>query len=124
MVYTIKEISEKLGIHIRTIQRWAKEEGLEVKNLSSKPHLIEGKDIKKFLKDRSAKQKTILKRREFYCMKCQKAVKAKDDKIQFEFKNKILGRGTRQIYLRGKCEHCSGKLVRLSSSDNIIQSGF
>ncbi|MCH7826601.1 MAG: helix-turn-helix domain-containing protein [Bacteroidetes bacterium] len=123
MVYTIAEICKMLELHIRTVQDWVKK-GLIIKNPSKRPFLIEGEDIKNFLKNIASKNKITLKMGEFKCFRCNKAVKSKDGKVEIEFTNKFFGQGAQQIFIRGECEVCSGKLLRLSSTNNIIEAGF
>ena len=123
IVYTIAEICKKLEIHIRTGQEWIKK-GLIIKNPGNRPFLIEGEDIKNFLKNGASKNKNKLKKGEFNCWCCNKTVRAKDEKVRFDFRDKYFGRGARQIIIRAKCEFCSGDITRLSSTNNITEAGF
>ncbi|MCH7827847.1 MAG: hypothetical protein IIC75_07750 [Bacteroidetes bacterium] len=122
-IYSITEIRNLINVHRRSVQNWVRG-GLQIKNPGGKPMLIDGADLKKFLKDRIAKQKIKLKYDEFFCMKCKKGMKAKDGTVQFVKKNKFTGQENRQWRLLGICERCSGKLSRLSSTNDLKRLGL
>lgn len=97
--YTIKELSE-LFYTEKTYFRLI-ENGLKIIEGSKKPILINGNDLKKFLKNRKLKRKIPLNRKQFLCMTCKKASYAKRGSI------KVLE--DRKTAL---CRVCNGKMSR------------
>jgi predicted site-specific integrase-resolvase len=68
--YTIKEMSEHLGVSEKTCHRWI-ESGLPIVTGGKKPILILGSEIKDFLRKKDSKKNIKLKRNEFYCLTCK-----------------------------------------------------
>lgn len=98
--YTIKELSELLGINKKTCSRWI-EKGLKVIDESKNPILISGSDLRQFLINRKIKKEIKLNRRQFLCFSCRKASYAK--------------RGS-SVSMKGRktalCRVCNGKMSR------------
>lgn len=117
--YTIKEIAQIYDLHIRTVQQWLKE-GLEPINSLVKPYLIQGEDLRIFLKKRMQKFKRKLDWNEIYCTKCRCPRKSFPDRLTFHISDKKLGKHFKQAIIIGKCENCGRPLIRFSS-DRIIE---
>ena len=98
--YTIKELSDFVGMSEKTCFRWI-EEGLPTVAGSQKPILIMGMEIKKFIKKRNSKNKVELTRYEFYCFKCKCPRRAKRGSIGVSGNTK-----------KGLCSVCNGKLSK------------
>jgi len=101
MSYTIKELSNELGISEKTCSRWI-DDGLKTVAGSKKPILIMGSDAKDFLRSKDSKRKVELKRNEFYCFACKAPRRAKRGSIH-QLKNKKTG----------LCHVCNGKMCRI-----------
>ncbi len=100
MSYTIKEISDDLGINQKTCLRWINN-GMKTVSGCRRPILIMGYDAKEFLRKKNSKKKVKLNRSEFYCFTCKMARNAKRGSIR-----KIKNRKT------AICRVCSGKMSR------------
>ena len=116
--YTISEIAEKYGVHRRTVDTWRKQ-GLQVIDELSKPFLVLGAEVRKFLQEKYSTRKHPLKPGEFFCLKCRKSRKSLKNRINVEITKKRLGR-YRQAILRGVCEVCNCHLF-LFTSDRKLQ---
>ena len=68
--YTPYEAAQTLGVHRQTIIRWVNIHGLTA-DTSSKPWLIEGRDLRAFLGERQSKRKCKLALHSFYCFSCR-----------------------------------------------------
>lgn len=100
MSYTIKEMSDCLGINGKTCLRWIAN-GLPIVPCGKKPILMLGSDIKDFLRKKDSKKKTKLKRNEFYCLTCKTARNAKRGSIKKLQKQK-----------KAVCRVCNGRMSR------------
>ena len=110
--YSVEEIAALLGISRKTCLRWL-QEGLKPIEPNTKPLLIWGNDLRLFLAEKKKQKKVVLKSKEFYCMRCHQAVKAKAHTERTIPTGKKIGRDARdQFYLIGKCNQCSTKLMR------------
>jgi hypothetical protein len=99
--YTIEELSALLSKNKKTLLRWI-DSGLKTIPESKKPILIMGSDLKEFLRNKYSKKKAKLKRNQFYCLACKKAVYAKRGSIEI-FNNQK----------RALCRVCNGKICRI-----------
>jgi hypothetical protein len=115
--YTFAEIAEIYKVHRRTVQIWRKQ-GLKVIDETSKPFLIIGAEVRRFLKEKNRKNKHPLKPGQFYCPRCGIPRKSLPDKISIEITEKRLGR-YRQVIIKGICEVCSCRLFRFSSDRKV-----
>ena len=70
LVYTVWEISDLLGCHKQTVIRWIKTGGLAA-DVSRKPWLIDGPDLKTFLGVRQLKARCKLAPHHCYCFGCK-----------------------------------------------------
>jgi hypothetical protein len=98
--YTIKELSDLVGMSEKTCLRWI-EKGMTTVPGSQKPILILGDAVKKFIRNRNSNNKIKLQRHEFYCFTCKLPRRAKRGSIN------ILGNTK-----RGHCSVCNGKLSK------------
>lgn len=117
--YTLTEIANVYGKHVRTVQGWRKE-GLRVIEGSNSPYLILGEEVRRFLKERKQKRKQPLKPDEIYCTKCHSPRKCIPDKLTYEITNKNLGKKYKHAVIKGICEVCNKTLFKFSS-DRIIE---
>jgi len=117
--YSFAEISEIYQIHRRTVQAWRKN-GLRVIDEDSKPYLVIGSELKRFISEREQKRKHPLKPGEFYCPRCQRPRKSLQNRVSVEIKERMLGKKYRQALIRGICEVCKCRLF-LFTSDRIVQ---
>lgn len=99
--YTIKELADLLGICEKTALRWL-DSGLKTLDENVRPLLIDGSDLKDFLKNRNSKKKVPLKQNQFYCLHCKKARCAKIGSLN-KFANKKIA----------LCEVCGTKITRI-----------
>jgi hypothetical protein len=100
LCYTIKELSEALGVSEKTCLRWIAI-GLKTIDGGKKPILISGHEAKDFLRKKDAKKKVTLTRNQFYCFTCKGARHAKRGSIKKSGDKKS-----------GTCSVCSGKMCR------------
>jgi Zn finger protein HypA/HybF involved in hydrogenase expression len=116
----VKEVSQLLNVHERTVQCW-KNEGL--KSLTtSKPFLFMGFELKQFLAQKKELTNVKLEPNQFYCTKCRKAVSAKDSKVILKHTNKALGnKGFEEVIIQGYCEICSTRINRFSHSGKLAE---
>ncbi len=111
--YNITEMASLLGVDRKTCQRWIKQDGLKVIERGVNPLLIMGMDLISFLKERKKQRKCELKEDEFFCMKCQKAVRARVGSEKIVKTGKKIGRGGLEQFIKtGFCEVCNIGLNR------------
>lgn len=115
--YTIQEISNLYGNHIRTVRAWVKE-GLPIIE-GIYPYLINGKDLKNFLSTRKLKQKVKLEAGEFYCTKCKTARTSKNNQVKLAYSGKTIGKGIKDFIIQGICENCETKINRFSNENKL-----
>lgn len=100
--YTIDQICKvykKESLHPQTIRTWIKEAKLQV--ISSNPILINGWDIKEFLKNRNYNHSKKLSFNEFKCLKCKEIYEPKNNEISLS-KNK-----NRSFTAKATCPSCN-----------------
>ncbi len=108
--YTPSEIARLFNLDKKTIFRWVKE-GLRPIQFHTNPLLIMGSDLKDFIMKRRKARRNSLNNEEFYCFKCKKAVKSKEDKICIVQSDKTIGKNkAKQLIKTGICEYCNGKI--------------
>lgn len=111
--YDLEEIAELLNKDKRTCFRWIGE-GLKVLDPDSKPLLVMGFELMKFLKEKQNKNKVSLKENESFCLHCKKPRKAKAGSIEMNPTGNKIGKENReQIMKTGLCEVCGGKIYKL-----------
>ncbi len=109
--YSPSEMATLFAIDRKTCFRWIKLEGLKVIEENTKPLLVMGSDLIIFIKEKQSNRKTKLSDNEYYCMKCHKAVKAKNQSEQIVKTGKTIGKNKReQLNKIGLCGICGTKL--------------
>ena len=98
--YTIKELSDLVGMSEKTCIRWI-EQGLAVVPGSKKPILITGGEAKRFIRNKNSGTKIKLERHQFYCFTCKLPRRAKRGSISISGNTK-----------RGLCSVCNGKMSK------------
>ena len=99
--YMIKELSDLLCINQKTCFRWI-DEGLEIIPGCKNPILINGNDLKEFIRKIKLRKKIKLTRYQFFCLTCKKATFAKRGSIKILSNKKI-----------ALCRVCNGKISRI-----------
>lgn len=123
--YTLKQISETLNVHSRTVQEWRKE-GLKTIS-TEKPFLVMGYDLKEFLNKKLNSRKTKLKANQFFCTKCRSAVTSKNNEVHLANLNKAIGnQGFKGLTVKGLCQECGTKLNKFSHEGKLkdLQNNF
>lgn len=116
--YTLKQISETLNVHPRTIQEW-RHEGLKTIS-TEKPFLVMGYDLKEFLNKKLQSRKTKLEANQFYCTKCRNAVTSKNNEVHLTSLNKTIGnQGFKGLIVKGICKECGTKLNKFSHEGRL-----
>lgn len=67
--YTVEEVAHLYRVHKNTVRKWIKR-GLPLLD-KTRPMLILGKDLKKFIEDQRKKHKKPCKLYEIYCLRCR-----------------------------------------------------
>ena len=67
--YTVQEVAALFGIHKNVVLRWLKE-GL-CADRETRPYLIRGDELIRFLSARRAKRRATCTATQFYCFKCR-----------------------------------------------------
>ena len=116
--YTLKQISETLHVHPRTVQEW-RGEGLKTIS-TEKPFLVMGYDLKEFLNKKLQSRKIKLEANQFYCMKCRNAGTSKNNEVHLASLNKTIGnQGFRGLIVNGICQECGTKLNKFSHEGRL-----
>ena len=68
-VYSIADITALFGVHKNTVRQWIRGGLCPID--STRPILIHGSDLKRFLQDRRSSTKSPCQLNEFYCLKCR-----------------------------------------------------
>jgi predicted site-specific integrase-resolvase len=111
--YSIKEMALLFGIDRKTCSRWIQNDGLRVVEKNVSPLLVMGEDLLRFIRDKRLTKKISLRDDEFYCFKCHKAVKAREDSRTVHKTGRTVGKeGLAQIVATGICEVCGIKVNR------------
>lgn len=116
--YSFAEIARLFGVHIRTVQSWAKQ-GMEVACSEKRPLLVMGNEIRRFLKDSAKKRKQPLGPDEFYCPRCRKPRKSRPEELSVQLTTRKLGASFHQVIIKGVCEVCGQAVIRFSSDGKI-----
>ncbi len=109
--YDIKEISELLDVHIRTVRQWIKS-GLRLID-KTRPFLMHGSDIIAFLKEKQIKRKRPCEFHEIFCFKCQIPRPVWEGLIDIKIT------GPNRLQLMGICNTCSTKVFKAGSVKKI-----
>lgn len=107
------EIARLFDVNKLTVLRWIKD-GLKPIKENSRPLLVMGKELKKFILEKNNADRIKLGPDEFYCLRCRKSVRAKNSDVTIQETGKKIGRGGRMQKLSsGFCEICGLKTCRL-----------
>jgi len=110
--YSIAEVASLFEVDRKTVGRWIKN-GLKVIEEGANPILIMGSDLEKCIKIKRAEKKIPLKEKQFFCMKCHKAVEAKKGSERVIKTGKRIGKDNReQLKNTGICEVCGTEINR------------
>lgn len=115
--YTLQEISNLYGNHIRTIRQWVKEGLPIIEGLY--PYLVKGRELKKFLESKKQSRKIKLEAGQFYCTRCKQARNSLNNQIKIVYSGKTIGKGIKDFLLQGFCEVCDSKLNRFSNENKL-----
>lgn len=113
-IYDFKMIAKVFSVHIRTVQAWHKK-GMPVIDEDSRPYLVEGSKLKKFLYQQVSKGKVKLADDEFYCFKCRTKCHSKEGSIVKINTNEKIGKNLKKVIFKGCCEFCGLKVSRFST---------
>ncbi|QQX81683.1 helix-turn-helix domain-containing protein [Shewanella sp. KX20019] len=111
--YTVKDASETIGAHVKTVRNWI-HAGLPVIKETG-PLLIQGADLKLYLKQ---KRKTYLHRcelNEMFCFKCKVPKKPSIDSVEFI----AVPSGSAQM--TGRCAECDKQSNKFVSWRDLNQ---
>ena len=114
--YTMRETSEVLGVHVRTVQNWHKH-GLGAIDEADRPLLFLGCDVRDFLVNRR-------KAAQCYCLKCRAGVVPRAKSVSVEVTDRKVGNESRQVILRGVCQSCGATVVRFETTESIQKTGW
>lgn len=115
MIYSIREVSDLLHCHKRTVSRWVKEEGL-IADKSQKQWLIRGEDLKPFLGHRQEARRHRMALHECFCFACKAPREPAARMADYVHETATAGQ------LKALCPECStimNKKVRRSDLDAI-----
>ena len=110
--YTYEEAARALRAHKNTVANWAKS-GALVALTNGKPHIILGRDLIDFLKERKARNRIKLGPGEFYCLGCKTARRPAEGLVE------ALPGDTGPVNLRAICPVCEGLMHRRVARDRI-----
>lgn len=111
--YTPEDIATLFHINKKTIFRWLGD-GLHPLEKNTRPLLIMGDELRRFLLEKKKKRKVSLKEGEYYCVKCKTSTRAKPKTESMVPTGKTIGKSARkQFFQRGKCERCGTIVNRL-----------
>jgi excisionase family DNA binding protein len=111
--YTVDEAAETIGAHKNTVRRWIATGQLPALT-ETRPHLILGRELHRFLTARKSKAVT-LKPGECYCVKCKAAKQPGLGMADFEPVNDRWGN------LQGLCPDCGILMHRRASRAQLDQ---
>ncbi len=111
-IYTVWEASEVLGCHKQTIIRWIKLKGL-MADTTSKPWLVEGRDLKSFLGVSKSKSRCKLTAHHCFCLGC-KGPREPDGKIA-DYVHQTPDRGR----LTALCPDCGSLMHKIIKRSNL-----
>jgi len=114
-VYTFKEIADALGVHVRTVQNWHMR-GLKTADSSTRPLLVQGRDLIRFIDHRRKSRRCHLRDNEMYCLACKMPSVPNPDTVVTIDTGYKLGNGKAQRLRSGVCPVCGNKINKLVSA--------
>ena len=110
--YTPEELSKLFGVCKKTCFRWI-DEGLRPIEANTRPLIIMGYEVRRFLSKMKKSRKTKLEANEYFCLKCKRATRANEATETIAPTGKLIGKEAReQLCKRGKCEKCGSEVKR------------
>lgn len=103
--YSVSEAAKLLGVHKNTVKQWVKSGGLAVFT-DSRPHLILGRELKRFLKAKKQASRKPCAAGELFCMKCRTPRRAAGDLLDYEPLSPTTGN------MKGICSACETFIFR------------
>lgn len=113
-VYSFADVAYTLSVHIRTVQNWHRK-GLKPVDEKSRPFLVSGKEIIRFLNDRKSRKRFKLKGGEYYCLACRAPRLAAPGTETIKPTGRRLGNGKPQILKSGTCQVCGKEMNKLAA---------
>lgn len=110
--YYVSDIVEKLGVTKGTVYAWI-EEGLQPIDDRSTYIIINGSELRRFLKARQDNRKHPCKNEEMFCLKCQLP------RRPLEGKASIQTREGCKPSITGKCIVCNSQMYRAINLKNL-----
>lgn len=111
--YSIAEITELLGVHKNTVRQWVR--GGLVAMDNTRPILIHGSELKRFLLNRRASKKSPCQPHEFYCLKCRAPRAPWSNVVD------VTIRSTSLFNLHAICEVCDTKMHKAAGQAKLIK---
>ena len=109
--YSMFDIAELFGIHKATVRNWLK---IGLRRIDDRrPFLVNGADLKEFLKNRQRRKKQRCQPEEFYCFRCRSPKRSKENMVILKVLNQKIGR------LSGLCIECGSKTNKMISLKEI-----
>ena len=119
--YSTRELSETLRVHLSTVRSWM-HLGMRPIDVTSRPYLFMGSQVKDFLRSRAKASKCSLGPDQFYCPRCKSSVRARPGSVWFDKTGRRLGLTDWQVIVRGRCVNCDCSLCRFSSEARLRES--
>lgn len=121
--YTTKQLAEKLGVHVRTVQGWKKKGLLPIDSEAAHP-LFRGLIVKNFLRAIRKSTHVNLQGAQFYCPRCRGPRKSLRDCLSIRLiGNQPLAPANRCIVV-GTCSQCGCGLNYFTSIRKLKLSEF
>ena len=116
--YTVEEIAALFDLHKNAVLRWLKE-GLQA-NTESRPYLVRGNELTRFLDNRQQSKKQKCAPTEFFCFKCRAPRNA------YEGIADLKAESSRTFRVKVICAACSTAMSKIQSIKNLskIESCF
>lgn len=110
--YTIREVAARLDRHVHTVRAWVKE-GLPILP-DTAPRLIDGAELKAWLKDKWARRKKPCGLGELYCCKCCKPRAPDPNSVKTE-----PAAVAATTLIRGICSECATPMQQVRKTANL-----
>jgi hypothetical protein len=110
--YGIGEASDALGVHKNTIANWLRR-GLQPID-KMRPVLINGTELRRFLKERRDRQKSPCRPDELWCLRCRRPRRPDGGLVDYEPRTALRGN------LSGLCPACGCLIYRQVSRAQLM----